>query len=339
MRIALDAMGGDFAPKETVAGAVAAASELHGKILLIGRRGEIEAVHTGAFPANIEIIEAPEVVEMHDEPVSAVRRKRNSSLVMGAEMVKQGEADAFVSAGNTGAMAAAAHMMWRTIPNISRPAIATVVPCRTGCFVLLDSGATVDADAENLYEFAVMGSVYAETVLGIRSPRVALLNIGKEETKGNQLTKAAYKLLKAGMPNFVGNVEGKHLFDGDVDVVVCDAFVGNVLLKTAQGLGAFVIEMFRDSAPKNPLMRLPLILLKGGITRLRKRMDYAEYGGAPLLGVDGICLICHGHSNAKAIKNALLLAQKGHDMRLIERIKERASRLKLQGEGDSVIEA
>jgi len=325
-------MGGDYAPKETVAGAVEAAPEMHGTILLVGRKDEIERVHAGSFPSNIEIIEAPEVVEMDDEPVNAVRRKRNSSLVMGADLVKRGEADAFVSAGNTGAMTAAAQMMWRTIPNISRPAIATVIPCRTGCFVLLDSGATVDADPENLYEFAVMGSVYAESVLGFKSPRVALLNIGEEETKGNQLTKAAYKLLKNDFPGFVGNIEGKHVFDGNVDVVVCDAFVGNVLLKTAQGLGAFVIEMFKESAPKNPLMRLPLILLKGGINRMRKRMDYAEYGGAPLLGVDGICFICHGHSNAKAIKNALLLAQKGHDKHLVAQITEKAARLKLRGE-------
>ena len=332
MRIALDAMGGDYAPKEIVAGAVAAAPETHGKILLIGRKQEIERVHPGPFPSQIEIIEAPEVVEMDDEPVNAVRRKRNSSLVMGADLVKRGEADALVSAGNTGAVTAAAHLMWRTLPNISRPAIATVIPCRTGCFVLLDSGATVDADPENLYEFAIMGAVYAESVLGLKSPRVALLNIGEEESKGNQLTKATFKLLKNRVPNFVGNVEGKHLFDGNVDVVVCDAFVGNVLLKTAQGLGAFVIEMFKDSAPKNPLMRLPLILLKGGINRLRKRMDYAEYGGAPLLGVEGICFICHGHSNAKAIKNALLLAQKGHDNNLVQQLTDQAAKLKLSGE-------
>jgi glycerol-3-phosphate acyltransferase PlsX len=325
-------MGGDYAPKETVAGAVAAAPEMHGTILLIGRKDDIEKVHVGAFPKNIEIIEAPEVVEMHDEPVNAVRRKRNSSLVMGADLVKRGEADAFVSAGNTGAMTAAAHMMWRTIPNITRPAIATVIPCRTGCFVLLDSGATVDADPENLYEFAIMGSVYAESVLGLKNPRVALLNIGEEETKGNQLTKAAYKLLKRDFPGFIGNVEGKHVFDGNVDVVVCDAFVGNVLLKTAQGLGQFVIDMFKESAPKNPLARLPLLLLKGGINRLKKRMDYAEYGGAPLLGVDGICFICHGHSNARAIKNALLMAQKGHDKHLVSLITEKAACMKLKGE-------
>ncbi|MEO7453479.1 MAG: phosphate acyltransferase PlsX [Fimbriimonadales bacterium] len=324
-------MGGDFAPKETVAGAVAAAPEMHGTILLVGRTEDIKRVHPGSLPSNIEIIEASEVVEMHDEPVSAVRRKKNSSLVMGADLVKRGEADAFISAGNTGAVTAAAHMMWRTIPNITRPAIATVIPSKKGCFVLVDSGATVDADPENLFEFAIMGSVYAELVLGLPSPKIALLNIGEEESKGNQLTKAAYKLLN-GFPGFVGNIEGKHLFDRDVDVVVCDAFVGNVVLKTAQGLGAFLINMFKESAPKNPIMRLPLVLLRGGINRMRQRMDYAEHGGAPLLGVDGLCFICHGHSNAKAIKNALLMAQKGHDKQLVSSIAEKAAYMKLKGE-------
>ncbi len=326
-------MGGDHAPREIVAGAVAAAPEMHGKILLIGRKGEIEKVHPGAFPKQIEIVEAPEVVEMHEEPVSAVRRKKSSSLVMGAEFVKNGEADAFVSAGNTGAVTAAAHLMWKTLPNIARPAIATVIPCKTGCFVLLDSGATVDAEPHHLYEFAIMGSVYAESVLRLKNPKVALLNIGEEPSKGNALTKAAYKLLDQKLPNFVGNIEGKNLFEGKVDVVVCDAFVGNVLLKTAQGLGTFLIDLVKESAPKNPLLRLPLIFLKGGINRMRKRMDYAEYGGAPLLGVDGICFICHGHSNAKAIKNALILAQRGHDMHLVSKITEEAARAKEASEG------
>lgn len=327
MRIALDAMGGDYAPKEIVAGAVAAAPEVNGTILLIGRRDAILSVHPQPMPPQIEIVDAPEIVEMDDEPVSAVRRKKDSSLVMGATMVKNGEADAFISAGNTGAVTAAAHLLWKTIPNIARPAIATVIPSKTGFFVLLDSGATVDAEPHHLVEFAIMGSVYAEHVLGKDSPRIALLNIGEEPTKGNALTKAAYKMLE-GMPNFAGNIEGKYVFDGVADVVVCDAFVGNVLLKTAQGLGTFVMEMFKESIPKNPIARLPLLFLKSGINRMRKKMDYAEYGGAPLLGVDGLCFICHGHSNAKAIKNAIVLAQRGHDRNLIATIAEQTARMR-----------
>ena len=331
MRIALDAMGGDYAPKEIVAGALQAAPEMHGEILLVGQTDAIKAVSPGQLPKNIRIIQAPEIIEMHDEPANAVRRKKDSSLVVGAELVKKGEADAFVSAGNTGAVTAAAHLFWRTVPNISRPAIATVIPCRTGKFVLLDSGATPDADSENLLEFAIMGSVYSETVLGVKNPRVGLLNIGEEESKGNALTKATYKLLKEKLPNFKGNVEGKNVFYGDFDVVVCDAFVGNVLLKTAQGLGEFVLELFKETLPRNPILRFPLIVLKGGLKRMKNKMDYAEYGGAPLLGVNGICFICHGHSNAKAIRNALVLAQAGHERHLIQLIAKRAKKNEPEG--------
>jgi glycerol-3-phosphate acyltransferase PlsX len=191
----------------------------------------------------------------------------------------------------------------------------------------LDSGATVDADANNLLEFAVMGSVYAETVLKVRNPRIGLLNIGQEETKGNALTKAAYKLLSKQLSNFGGNVEGKHLFDGEFDVVVCDAFVGNVLLKAAQGLAAFVLGTIKDSLPKNPILRAPLALYRGSLRKIRRQMDYSEYGGAPLLGVNGICFICHGHSNAKAIKNALKLAQVGHEAHMLDTISARARSL------------
>jgi glycerol-3-phosphate acyltransferase PlsX len=332
MRIALDAMGGDHAPREIVSGAIAAAPLLHGEIILVGRTDAIKEVHTGDMPHNIHVREAPDVIEMCEEPAVAVRRKRNSSLVVAAEMVKQGEADAFVSAGNTGAVTAAAHLLWKCVPNISRPAIATVIPCRTGKFVLLDSGATPDADPENLLEFAIMGRVYSETVLGVKNPRIGLLNIGEEESKGNALTKATHKLLKERLHDFGGNVEGKNLFQGEFDVVVCDAFVGNVLLKSAQGLGAFLMEMIKEAMPKNPVLRLPLVFLKGGITRMRKRMDYSEYGGAPLLGVNGICFICHGHSSAKAIKNALLLAQTGHEGHLIEIIATQSAEVKHVGE-------
>jgi glycerol-3-phosphate acyltransferase PlsX len=188
---------------------------------------------------------------------------------------------------------------------------------------LVDSGATPDADEGNLLEFAIMGSVYAETVLGVKEPRVALLNIGEEESKGNALTKSAHKLLKEKVCNFKGNVEGKSMFKGDYDVIVCDAFVGNVVLKTAQGFGNFLMESVKDALKENPLLALPALLLKGKFRLVRKRLDYSEYGGAPLLGVNGICFICHGHSNAKAIRNALLLAQKGHEGHLINLISTR----------------
>ncbi|MER3462552.1 MAG: phosphate--acyl-ACP acyltransferase, partial [Armatimonadota bacterium] len=184
-----------------------------------------------------------------------------------------------------------------------------------------------DATVRNLLEFAVMGAAYAESVLGLRRPRIALLNIGEEPGKGNNLTKEAYKVFCANLPNFVGNIEGKSLFDGNADVVVCDAFVGNVLLKTAEGLGAFVMDMFRECVPKNPILRLPLLLLRKGLEDMKRKMDYAEIGGAPLLGVNGICFICHGHSDERAIRNALLNAHRGYAGHLTDLIAERAAAL------------
>lgn len=327
MRIALDAMGGDFGPRVTVPGAVAASEQIDGEILLVGNPEAILSAASRDLPSNVRVVPATDVIEMGEEPATAVRRKRDSSLVVAAKLVRSGEADAFVSAGNTGAAAAAAHLLWKCIPGISRPAIATVIPSRRERFVLLDSGAMPDATVRNLLEFAVMGAAYAETVMGIRSPRIALLNIGEEPSKGNNLTKEAYKAFCANLPNFVGNIEGKGLFDGNVDVVVCDAFVGNVLLKTAEGLGAFVMDMFRECVPKNPILRLPLLLLKKGLEDMKRKMDYAEIGGAPLLGVNGICFICHGHSDERAIRNALLNAHRGHAGHLIDVIAKRAAEL------------
>lgn len=327
MKIALDAMGGDHAPHEIVSGAVQAASKVQDEILLVGDPIRIRESYSMPLPHNISIVEALQVIDMHEEPATSVRKKKDSSLVIAANLVRDGEADAMISAGNTGAATAAAHLFWKRLPGIDRPAIATILPGKNGHFVLLDSGATPDATPENLLEFAIMGSVYAEIVLGIKSPRVALLNIGQEETKGNAQVKAAYKLFERYLTNFCGNIEGKALFKGEADVVVCDAFVGNVLLKSAQGFGQFVMEMFKESLPHNPIFKLPLALLRPSIMRLRQRLDYAEYGGAPLLGVNGICLICHGHSNAKAICNAILLAQKGYEHHLLELISARAQEL------------
>ncbi|MEW5882779.1 MAG: phosphate acyltransferase PlsX [Armatimonadota bacterium] len=327
MRIALDAMGGDFGPRVTVPGAVAASEQIDGEVLLVGNPEAILSSASRDLPSNVRIVPANDVIEMGEEPATAVRRKRDSSLVVAANLVRSGEADAFVSAGNTGAAAAAAHLFWKCIPGVSRPAIATIIPSRRERFVLLDSGAMPDATVRNLLEFAVMGAAYAEAVLGIRSPSIALLNIGEEPSKGNNLTKEAYKVFCANLPNFIGNIEGKSLFDGNADVVVCDAFVGNVLLKTAEGLGAFVMEMFRESVPKNPILRLPLLLLRKGLEDMKRKMDYAEIGGAPLLGVNGICFICHGHSDERAIRNALLNAHRGYAGHLTDLIAKRAAAL------------
>ncbi|RMG27162.1 MAG: phosphate acyltransferase PlsX [Armatimonadetes bacterium] len=328
MKIALDAMGGDFGPSVTVRGAIEAAPHIQGEILLVGKEDAIQSHLPSNPPANVRIVHAPNEIEMGEEPANAVRRKKDSSLVVAAKMVKTGEADAFVSAGNTGAVTAAAHLFWKCAPSISRPAIATILPSRRERFVLIDSGATPDASVRNLLEFAVMGTAYAEAVLGIEQPKVALLNIGEEPSKGNALTKEAYKAFSAYLPNFAGNIEGKALFHGGADVVVCDAFVGNVLLKTAEGLGSFVMEMFKESVPKNPILRLPLLLLRKGLEDMKRKMDYAEIGGAPLLGVNGICFICHGHSDEKAIRNALLNAHRGYVRHLTDLIEQKACTLK-----------
>lgn len=328
MKIAVDAMGGDHAPEAIVFGTVQAAPDVDGELLLVGKESAIREAYPARLPENVRVIEATEVIEMHEAPVEALRRKKDSSLVVAANLVMQGEAEAMVSAGNTGAAAAAAHMMWKCIPNISRPAIATVFPSKTGRFVVIDSGATPDAGVQNLVEFALMGSAYAEAVLGIQKPRIALLNIGEEETKGNALTKQAYKALKSAFPEFIGNIEGKSLFKGEADVVVCDAFVGNVVLKTAQGIGDFFWYMIRDALEKRPMMKVLLgPILKATFSDIKRKTDYAEYGGAPLLGVNGMCFICHGHSNAKAIKNAILFARRGVQRHLTDIIAERARRL------------
>ncbi len=332
MRIVVDAMGGDFAPREIVAGALLAAqgfsSQGEGEkkpveILLVGHPESIRESFPHPLPPTVQIVPATETIEMGDLPVDALRKKRDASLVVAAQMVKNGEADALVSAGNTGAVTAAAHLLWRCLPGVARPAIATLLPKQEGRFVLIDSGATVDCTPQNLLQFALMGQAYAEA-LGIPNPKIGLLNIGEEETKGNSLTKQAYALLKERLPNFIGNVEGKTLFDGSHDVVVCDGFVGNVVLKTAQGTSSLLKKMFKEAMPQNPLLRFLVAYgLKAGWEGIRAKTDYAEYGGAPLLGVKGLCFICHGHSNAKAIKNAICQVVKEYEFRLNDRITER----------------
>ncbi len=338
MRIAVDAMGGDYAPQEIVAGALLAAQSFASEdtaksniqILLVGRSDLLQKYLPSALPPGVQVIPASETIEMGDLPVDALRKKRDASLVVAAQMVKNGEADALVSAGNTGAVTAAAHLLWRCLPGVARPAIATVLPKEEGKFILIDSGATVDCTPQNLLQFALMGQAYAE-VLGSRDPKVGLLNIGEEETKGNSLTKQAYALLKERLPQFIGNVEGKTLFDGPHDVVVCDGFVGNVALKTAQGTSSLLKKMFKDAMPQNPFFRLLVgYALKPGWERIKTKTDYAEYGGAPLLGVRGLCFICHGHSNARAIKNAICQVVKEYEYHLNERITER---IQAQGDG------
>lgn len=321
MNIALDAMGGDHAPMEIVAGAVEAAPLLHHRITLVGDPAAIQAHLPTPCPTNIEIHPATEVIEMHEKPVEAIRKKRNSSLVVAANLVKEGSAAAMVSAGNTGAATAACLLAWRQMHGFHRPAIASTMPNLNGRFVLLDAGASPDVDPEHLVEFALMGRAYAEKMLGKTCPRVHLLNVGEEEGKGNAFAKQAYQLLSR-HSWFAGNIEGKDMLAKNVDVVVCDAFVGNVVLKTAEGVAELILKLIKDQVPKNPVQALPYLPLKGLFRPLLKKMDYAEIGGSPLLGLNGLCFIGHGRSNAKAIRNALLQAQTAIDERLVDVIRE-----------------
>ena len=306
MRIALDAMGGDHAPGEIIAGALKVAPEIDGTLILVGDPSEIESALTGPLPSNIDIHSASEVIGMHEKPMEALRKKKDSSLVVGCRLVKEGQADAFVSAGNTGAVAAGSLLSWRQIPGIHRPAIATPIPTKHGRFLLLDAGASPDVDPVHMLEFGLMGRAYAEKVMGRKDPKVHLLNIGEEPGKGNAFAKQAHELM-SGHDWFAGNIEGKEMFRKPCDVVVCDAFVGNIVLKTAEGVSELIMDEIRAAIP-NGIGRLAFLPLKKALAPLRKKMDYAEYGGSPLLGVNGLCIICHGRSNAKAIANAVKIA-------------------------------
>ncbi|MEQ1933296.1 MAG: phosphate acyltransferase PlsX [Fimbriimonadaceae bacterium] len=319
-RILLDAMGGDQAPAEIVAGAVEAAPMLKHDIVLIGDPAAISLHLPKPCPPNIHIHATSEVIGMCEKPIEAIRKKKDSSIVVGVDLVKQGEGDVFVSAGNTGACSAASLLAWRQMPGFHRPAIASEFPNYHGRLLLLDAGASPDIDPEQLVEFAIMGRAYANLVMGRANPRVWLLNMGEEEGKGNLFAKTAYQIL-AKHEWFAGNIESKDMFDQPIDVVVCDAFVGNIVLKTAEGVAEIIMRMIKDQVPSG-LGALPYAPLKKLFRPLREKMDYAEYGGSPLLGLNHLTIICHGRSNAKAIKNALLLAQKAVDMGLLAKIRE-----------------
>ena len=324
MRIALDAMGGDHAPEPIVAGAVSAAPLIDGEILLVGIPEAINKFLPGSVSKNIRVIPASQVIDMDETPTTALRQKKDSSISVSARLVKEGEADAMVSAGNTGACTAAALLAWRQIEGIHRPAIATVFPCQHGRFLLLDAGASPDVDPEHMVEFAIMGRAYAEQVMGRKQATAHLLNIGEEPAKGNAFAKAAYALLKE-HAWFAGNIEGKDIFKKPVDVVVCDAFVGNILLKACEGVAEFIMDEIRAAVPQGPAKAL-FLPMKNALRPLKDKMDYAEYGGSPLLGLNGICIISHGRSNAKAIHNALMNAAKCVEADVVGTTRERVAR-------------
>ncbi|HEY4597759.1 MAG TPA: phosphate acyltransferase PlsX [Thermoanaerobaculia bacterium] len=334
MPIAVDAMGGDFAPQSAVEGAFRAAREDGSSILLVGDRARVEAElrRLGSPEGRIEIVHAEEVVGMDEPAITPIRKKRRSSLRICAELVQEGRAQAMVTAGNTGAAMIAAKMVIGTVSGVDRPALAAVLPNRQGRTVLLDVGANVDSKPVHLREFAVMGHFYAQEVIGTPSPRIGLLSIGEEEGKGTDLTREVFKGLKTTGLNFVGNVEGGGLFDGSVDVIVCDGFVGNVVLKSAEGLAEFILRMLREEISASPRGKLGYQLAKPAFDRFRERTDYSEYGAAPLLGLNGGCFIGHGRSNARAIQNAIRRAVEFSNARLDRKISDKIAELHRQEE-------
>lgn len=327
MRIAIDAMGGDHAPGEIVAGALAGAQAYNCEIVLVGDEQAIQqelARCGGASGLSVTIQPASEIITMHEHPSAAVRKKKDASVVVAAKLVRDGQCDVAISAGSTGAAAAAALLYIGRIAGIDRPVIATPIPTLAGTTVLLDSGANVDSKPKHLLQGAIMGALYAEYILHIPRPRVGLLNIGEEETKGNELALATYPLLKASALNFIGNVEGRDIPRGAADVVVCDGFVGNVALKLAEGLAVAFMQLVKETIKQSGFIaKMASLAILPSLAGLKKKLDYAEYGGAPLLGVRGGFIICHGSSRAKAIKNAVRIAREFSQNKVVEHIKEK----------------
>jgi len=322
IKIAIDAMGGDYAPGAIVKGCLQAAEVYPDiQIVLVGQSGRIKEYLPGeAIKPNLEIYEASEVVEMHEHPAAAVKKKKDSSIVVATRLVKDGYADAVVSAGSTGAQMAAALLYLGRIKGISRPAIGTVIPTLQSGKLLLDVGANPDAKAENLLQYGVMGKIYAEIILGINNPKIALLNIGSEEGKGNELAQKAYELLKNSTLNFIGNVEGRDIPYGTADVIVCDAFVGNIVLKTIEGMASSLFQLIKEKITANTLRKIGALLIKPGLKEVAGSLDYEVYGGAPLLGVNGTSIVCHGSSKEKAIFNAIRVAKECTEQKIIQKI-------------------
>jgi glycerol-3-phosphate acyltransferase PlsX len=326
--IALDAMGGDEAPRTEVEGAILAARELGVRVLLVGRQEVVkpELARHARRGLPVEIVHASEIISMTESPVMAFRKKKDSSVHVAARLVKNGEADGLVSAGNTGAVMATAHFILGTLPSVDRPALAAPFPTsRGGVSVMLDVGANVDSKAVHLEQFAIMGEIYYRVLFGTRRPKVGLLSIGEEEMKGNELTREAHNRMKQMPLNFVGNVEGRHVFAGEADVIVCDGFIGNVALKISEGLVEHMGATLKEALNSTLASQVGYVFARKAFANFKKKLDYSEYGGAPLLGVRGVTIIGHGRSNANAIKNAIRVAAELARAKLNEKIEQELS--------------
>ncbi len=329
MKIALDAMGGDYAPAATVEGAIEALKEDGNiSVILVGNEtaiySELRKRHCADLP--IDIKHASQIVEMDESPLTALRRKKDSSVRVAVDLVKSGEADAMVSAGNSGVVMATSLYVLGKLPGVERPAIAAVMPSLKDHFVLIDAGANVDCKPLHLYQFAIMGEAYARYIFDIESPRVGLLGIGEEDAKGNELTRESFKLIKDSHVNFMGNIEGKDIFSGEADVVVCDGFVGNIALKVSEGLAEAMSKMLKREILEHASGKIGSLFLKNALRNFKKKTDYSEYGGAPLLGISRPCIISHGRSTSKAIKNAVRVAGAFHSKGILDIISEEFDR-------------
>jgi len=311
MRIALDAMGGDYAPAVNIEGAfdtISDSPDIH--VILVGDEPVLRKGLEGKRYSSdrITILHASQTVGMDESPSSAIRKKKDSSIRRGIDLVRNGEADAFVSAGHSGVVMGTALLCLGTSDMVDRPAIAAIMPTLKAPFVLIDAGANIHCKPKNLLQFALMGNTYCRVILGRAEPRVALMSTGEEDSKGNELTKETYKLLKEADVNFIGNIDGKDIFTGNIDVIVCDGFTGNVILKTSEGLADTLIKMLKREVANLASGRIGYLLIKPALKNFKKKTDYDEYGGAPLLGINGACIISHGRSTAKAIRNAIRVA-------------------------------
>src|SRR5829696_5884745 len=327
--IAVDAMGGDHAPAAIIEGAMAAARHLDIQVALVGQPAALAdalAAYPDAATLPVSVVDAADVVGMSEAPTAALRRKPRASIRVAAELVARGEASALFSAGHTGATVMAAYSAFGMIAGVDRPALATTIPTRLRPAVLLDAGASVECRPQHLLQFAIMGSIYARLALGAERPRVGLLSIGQEETKGNELTRDAHRLLKASPLNFIGNVEGREIYSGVADVIVCDGFTGNVVLKTSEGLVDAVEALLGDELQGTFSSQVGYLLSRRAFRRFRRRVDYSEFGGAPLVGVAGLAIVGHGRSSSKAVRNAIAMASHSGGGDFVKRIGEEIAR-------------
>jgi glycerol-3-phosphate acyltransferase PlsX len=323
--VAVDAMGGDHAPREIVKGCIETTNLDDIKIILVGNEDQIknELSQYTYDQSKISIAHASEVITMEDSPVTAIRKKKDSSMVVGLNLLKQKEADAFISAGNTGALLAGGTFLVGRIKGVERPALAPLIPNKKGFSLLIDCGANMDSKPGYLAQFAQMGSIYMEKIMGISSPKVGLVNVGAEKEKGNQLTKEAYSLIEALDVNFIGNIEARDIPYGEADVIVCDAFTGNIILKYTEGFGLALFDIIKEELTRNTSSKIGALLSKSAFKRVKNRFDYTEYGGAPMLGLQGLVVKAHGSSNAKAIGSAIRQAIKFKEQKIVDQIEQK----------------